>query len=184
MASSIATEIGVLSLAACSSRSMQVEADQKKCVLLAFVLRIPNIALSIAYLTTYLHFLSYGTSNLGFIPVTILQQILATYSFLSSCAPAFFPLTLSTHSTTSPFNKSHKLRKRLSTPMSFFGDKIRGDREVYTHKARIFADVKEVQRKESLRKIRENEKRKRGHCAGQSQESLKGIVREETFEVC
>ncbi|KAI5270656.1 hypothetical protein E4T47_05990 [Aureobasidium subglaciale] len=186
MALSIATEIGVLGLAACTSKYMQAEATQRRHVLLAFLLRIPNIALSIAYLITYLYFVSHGPSNLGFIPVAIIQQILATYSFLSSCTPAFI-ITISSAFNTS-FSSSEartrKTRRRLSTPMSFFGDKIRGDREVYTHKARIFADVKEVQRKESLRKIRQEEKRKKGHCAGQSQESLKGIVREETFEVC
>ncbi|KAI5252795.1 hypothetical protein E4T42_03227 [Aureobasidium subglaciale] len=186
MALSIATEIGVLGLAACTSKHMQVEATQKRNMLLAFILRIPNIALSIAYLITYLHFLSHRTSNINFVPVAIIQQILATYSFLSSCTPAFI-ITIPSASTTSSScseARTRKTRRRLSTPMSFFGDKIRGDREVYTHKARIFADVKEVQRKESLRKIRQEEKRKRGHCAGQSQESLKGIVREETFEVC
>lgn len=74
----------------------------------------------------------------------------------------------------------------MSTPMSFFGDKIRGDREVFSHKARVFADVKGVARRESERKVRQqNRQRERvkGHRSEESQESLKGIVREETFEV-
>lgn len=72
----------------------------------------------------------------------------------------------------------------MSTPMSFFGDKMRGDREVFTHKARVFADVKGVARRESERKVRQqNRQRVMGHRSEESQESLKGIVREETFEV-
>jgi hypothetical protein len=72
--------------------------------------------------------------------------------------------------------------------MSFFGDKIRGDREVFSHRARVFADVGGVKRRESEKKVRLQNKRERmgkgGHVKGtESMESLKGIVREETFEV-
>ena len=73
--------------------------------------------------------------------------------------------------------------------MSFFGYKMRGDREVFTHKARVFADVGGLQRRESERKVRAQMHRQRdrgakGHVRGtESMESLKGIVREETFEV-
>jgi hypothetical protein len=70
--------------------------------------------------------------------------------------------------------------------MSFFGDKIRGDREVFSHRARVFADVGGVKRRESERKVRlqKREKMGKGHIKGtESMESLKGIVREETFEV-
>lgn len=66
---------------------------------------------------------------------------------------------------------------------------MRGDREVFTHKARVFADVGGLQRRESERKVRMQRQRERGlggrsHVKGtESMESLKGIVREETFEV-
>lgn len=146
-----------------------------------------NIALSIGYLITYLHFLSPGHPSVSFIPVTILQQILATYTFAASCASAFFPITIPTPSIFSLSNSSGKLARRISTPMSFFGDKMRGDREVFTHKARVFADVGGLQRRESERKVRAQRQRdrvKKGHVKGtESMESLKGIVREETFEV-
>jgi hypothetical protein len=86
-------------------------------------------------------------------------------------------------------NSSGKLARRISTPMSFFGDKIRGDREVFTHRARVFADVGGVQRRESERRVRLQRQKERvgkgkgGHKGTESMESLKGIVREETFEV-
>lgn len=57
---------------------------------------------------------------------------------------------------------------------------------MFSHKARVFADVKGVARRESERKVRQqNRQRERvkGHRSEESQESLKGIVREETFEV-
>jgi hypothetical protein len=146
-----------------------------------------NIALSIAYLTFYLHFLSSGSSSISFIPTSILQQCLATYTFIASTSSAFLPFTIPYPSIFSLSNSSAKLARLNSTPMSFFGDKMRGDREVFTHKARVFADVNGVQRRESERKIRLQRQRDRvgkGHVKGtESMESLKGIVREETFEV-
>ncbi|THX47323.1 hypothetical protein D6D08_10184 [Aureobasidium pullulans] len=189
MALNIATEFGVISLAVCFLRRMQVEGGQRKWVALGFLLRLPNIALSLLYLTFYLHFLSRGHSSIGFIPAAIIQCFLATYSFTSSCIPSFLPFHLPIFPATSPTNtyelkpcsKSdrNKLARRMSTPMSFFGDKIRGDREIFTHKARIFADVKGVQRRESERKLR----RKDSDNVDEDQESLRGIVREETFEI-
>lgn len=152
--------------------------------------RSRNIGLSIAYLLTYCHFLSHGHSSISFIPVAILQQVLATYSFFSSSSSAFSPFTIPISFSSSPYSSDSplktlsrsKLARRMSTPMSFFGDKIRGDREVFSHKARVFADVKGVARRESERKVRRKE-RVKGHRSEESQESLKGIVREETFEV-
>ncbi|KAI4766624.1 hypothetical protein E4T52_00928 [Aureobasidium sp. EXF-3400] len=137
MALSCATELGVLGLAIAFFNQFRVETPQRKWVLMAFVLRIPNIGLSIAYLLTYCHFLSHGYSSISFIPVAILQQILATYSFASSTCTAFFPFTIpissSPYSSDSPLKtlSRSKLARRMSTPMSFFGDKIRGDREVF-----------------------------------------------------
>lgn len=147
-----------------------------------------NIALSLLYLTFYLHFLSRGHSSIGFITTAIIQCVLATYSFTSSCIPSFLPFSLpiftpspssSPIELTSSKLSRNKLARRMSTPMSFFGDKIRGDREIFTHKARIFADVKGVQRRESERKLR----RKDSDNVDEDQESLRGIVREETFEI-
>ncbi|KAG9555633.1 hypothetical protein KCU71_g10209, partial [Aureobasidium melanogenum] len=193
MALSCATELGVLGVAIAFFDQFRVETPQRKWVLMAFVLRIPNIGLSIAYLLAYCHFLSHGYSSISFIPVAILQQILATYSFASSTCTAFFPFTIpissSPYSSDSPLKtlSRSKLARRMSTPMSFFGDKIRGDREVFSHKARVFADVKGVARRESERKVRQQNRQKergiKGHRSEESQESLKGIVREETFEV-
>ncbi|KEQ85483.1 hypothetical protein M438DRAFT_391569 [Aureobasidium pullulans EXF-150] len=188
MALNIATEFGVISLAVCFLRRMQVEGGQRKWVALGFLLRLPNIALSLLYLTFYLHFLSRGHSSIGFIPTAIIQCVLATYSFTSSCIPSFLPFSLpiftpspssSPIELTSSKLSRNKLARRMSTPMSFFGDKIRGDREIFTHKARIFADVKGVQRRESERKLR----RKDSDNVDEDQESLRGIVREETFEI-
>ncbi|THZ23376.1 hypothetical protein D6C91_03682 [Aureobasidium pullulans] len=188
MALNIATEFGVISLAVCFLRKMQVEGGQRKWVALGFLLRLPNIALSLLYLTFYLHFLSRGHSSIGFITTAIIQCILATYSFTSSCIPSFLPFSLpifTPSSSSSPIELTssklsrNKLARRMSTPMSFFGDKIRGDREIFTHKARIFADVKGVQRRESERKLR----RKDSDNVDEDQESLRGIVREETFEI-
>ncbi|THV96249.1 hypothetical protein D6D26_07142, partial [Aureobasidium pullulans] len=188
MALNIATEFGVISLAVCFLRKMQVEGGQRKWVALGFLLRLPNIALSPLYLTFYLHFLSRGHSSIGFIPTAIIQCVLATYSFTSSCIPSFLPFSLpiftpspssSPIELTSSKLSRNKLARRMSTPMSFFGDKIRGDREIFTHKARIFADVKGVQRRESERKLR----RKDSDNVDEDQESLRGIVREETFEI-
>ncbi|KAI4721545.1 hypothetical protein E4T48_02141 [Aureobasidium sp. EXF-10727] len=188
MALSCATELGVVSLAAAFSNHMQVEQQQRKWVVVAFMLRMPNIALSIAYLISYLHFLSSGHSSISFIPVAILQQVLCCYSFFASVSTAFFPFTIPTTISSSPYSSNSSMktlsRRRMSTPMSFFGDKIRGDREVFSHRARVFADVKGVQRRESERKIRQHRQREKGHVKSVgSQESLKGIVREETFEV-
>ncbi|KAH0343059.1 hypothetical protein KCU83_g9006, partial [Aureobasidium melanogenum] len=195
MALSCATELGVLGLAIAFFKQLRVETPQRKWVLMAFVLRIPNIGLSIVYLLAYCHFLSHGYSSISFIPVAIFQQILATYSFASSTCTAFSPFTIPMPLSTSPYSSDSpletlsrsKLARRMSTPMSFFGDKIRGDREVFSHKARVFADVKGVARRESERKVRQQNRQKergiKGHRSEESQESLKGIVREETFEV-
>ncbi|KAG9685826.1 hypothetical protein KCU95_g12657, partial [Aureobasidium melanogenum] len=144
MALSCATELGVLGIAIAFFNQFRVETPQRKWILMAFVLRVPNIGLSIAYLLAYCHFLSHGFSSISFIPVAILQQVFATYSFFSSASTAFFPFTIPIPLSTSPYSSDSplktlsrsKLARRMSTPMSFFGDKIRGDREVFSHKAR------------------------------------------------
>ena len=51
--------------------------------------------------------------------------------------------------------------------MSFFGDRMRGDREVFRHRARV--------------EVGKGRERSRESC--ESLESRVGIVREETFEI-
>ncbi|KAI4842191.1 hypothetical protein E4T44_07455 [Aureobasidium sp. EXF-8845] len=189
MAMSCAIEAAVLGLAAMFLRPMQVNKNEKKWVAMGFLLRVPNIALTITYLIFYLRFLSSGSSSISFIPVAIIQQFIATYTFFASVSPAFLPFTIPYPSIFFFNNSSGKLARRISTPMSFFGDKIKGDREVFTHRARVFADVGGVQRRESEKRVRLQRQKERvgkgksGHKGTESMESLKGIVREETFEV-